>query len=270
MAAAPRLVDAYLPSSRKKPMEVLCLGMCRTATESLNKALIELGYSPHKMQAFLGKYRINIPLWEEALRAKYEGIGKRWGRAELDVMLGDYDTLLDVPPILLVEELVEAYPEAKVILSLRDEDSWLRSMQETGGAQLTWWTYPYMWQFHERTRMRVGFFWKCMDYLCKKDLSDQGPARQAFRDHNALVRSLVPPEKLLEFRAEQGWKPLCNFLGKEMPDRPYPRINDRASLLRWQRIAYYITLTMAVTKISAMILTPLLIGRYIWSWNRNR
>ena len=50
--------------------------------------------------------------------------------------------------------------------------------------------------------------------------------KRFFKEHNDLVRSLVPLERLLEYEAKQGWGPLCEFLGKEVPEKEYPRTND--------------------------------------------
>ena len=50
--------------------------------------------------------------------------------------------------------------------------------------------------------------------------------KQGFIDHNEKIRKLVPREKLLEFRVQEGWEPLCKFLGKDVPDVPYPRLNE--------------------------------------------
>lgn len=68
------------------------------------------------MAVAMGSPKSNLDLWAEALRAKYHGEGKKWGREEFDKMLGDYDGIADVPGICFVEELVEAYPDAKIVL----------------------------------------------------------------------------------------------------------------------------------------------------------
>ena len=78
----------------------------------------------------------SLGLWTEALQAKYEGKGKKWGREEFDKLLGNFDGICDVPGCLFVEEFREAYPEAKIVLTTRDVDAWLRSMQSTAGTML--------------------------------------------------------------------------------------------------------------------------------------
>lgn len=63
-------------------------------------------------------------LWFKALMAKYCGIGKPFGRAEFDQLLGHCQVVSDFPAIAFAPELIAAYPEAKVILTQRDFDSW--------------------------------------------------------------------------------------------------------------------------------------------------
>ena len=57
--------------------------------------------------------------------------------------------------------------------------------------------------------------------------------KQGFIAHNENVRSLVPRERLLEFRVEQSWGLLCEFLGKETPDEPYPRVTERDNAAKY-------------------------------------
>lgn len=43
-----------------------------------------------------------------------------------------------------------------------------------------------------------------------------------------MIRGLVPKERLLEWTVEDGWEPLCEFLGKPVPDEPFPHTNTAA------------------------------------------
>ncbi|KAK7415641.1 hypothetical protein QQZ08_012281 [Neonectria magnoliae] len=49
------------------------------------------------------------------------------------------------------------------------------------------------------------------------------------RDGYQTVRATTPPERLLRYNLKDGWEPLCKFLGKPVPDVPFPRINDKES-----------------------------------------
>ena len=111
--------------SKRIPMRLLCLGLGRTGTSSLRIALKELGYSPYHGWCLM-ENPPDCVLWKEALTAKYEGQGKRYGRKEFDAIFYDSDTCLDIPSSLFVEELIAAYPDAKVLVTTRDLDSWYR------------------------------------------------------------------------------------------------------------------------------------------------
>ena len=67
------------------------VGYSRTGTVSLMAALRELGYHPYHMAEAINNAAMDFPLWEEALRAKFFGEGKPWGREEFDKMLGQFD-----------------------------------------------------------------------------------------------------------------------------------------------------------------------------------
>lgn len=47
-------------------------------------------------------------------------------------------------------------------------------------------------------------------------------------EHCNMIRGLVPKERLLEWKVEDGWEPLCKFLGKPIPDEPFPHVNTGA------------------------------------------
>ena len=141
----------------------------------------------------------------------------------------------DTPCVEFTHELIEAYPEAKVILLTRDMDSWYESYMDTVGG--------YYVSYHHRFLNR----WSLQRYLMPKwpvgDLFDLSfkylgqewyPARakKIYLDHMARVRFLVPKERLLEMDIKEGWEPLCKFLEVPVPkDKPFPKVMDRAEFL---------------------------------------
>jgi len=44
-----------------------------------------------------------------------------------------------------------------------------------------------------------------------------------------MIRGLVPKDRLLEWCVQDGWGPLCEFLGKPVPDEPFPHVNTAAA-----------------------------------------
>ena len=61
---------------------------------------------------------------------------------------------------------------------------------------------------------------------------DKRHAIEVFNRHNEEVQRRVPKERLLVYEVKQGWGPLCEFLGVEEPDKPFPHLNDAAEVQR--------------------------------------
>lgn len=93
----------------------------------MRKALEILGFNKtyHSHSAYVENPR-DCKLWLDAMRAKYDGVGKPFGRFEFDRLLGHCHAVADVPAACFASELIEAYPDAKVILTNRDVDEWYR------------------------------------------------------------------------------------------------------------------------------------------------
>jgi len=70
-------------------------------------------------------------------------------------------------------------------------------------------------------RFKVALFSKHFN----NDYSDAN-LEKTFNEHNKNVEVKCPKEKLLKFEVKEGWKPLCDFLGKEVPKVDFPKIND--------------------------------------------
>lgn len=165
-------------------------------------------------------------MWKEAFQGKYYG-GKKFTREDWDQLLGHVEAITDFPGAVFVEELTEAYPDAKVVLTLRDVDDWMGSMRKTIMKQaysplatLMGWIDPVC--FGEGNRMcRMGF-----KGLFKGDFERNG--RQAFLDHYDHVRRVVPADNLLEWSPKEGWEPLCKFLEQPIPSTPFPKSNEAA------------------------------------------
>lgn len=227
---------------------------------ALFTALQRLGYTPYHMALAMGSPKTNLALWCEALNAKYHGQGKKWGREEFDRLLGDYDAIADVPGICFVEELVAAYPDAKVVLSTRDVESWLKSMDGTAGRTLSWkgWNLLAKWD-----SALAGPFWEHANiimpiqfYTLNDFSSTNTPARQAFRDHYERVYRTVPKSRLLEFQVQEGWGPLCSFLDVDVPDEDFPRLNDAKQFVFVHGMMWWLACAKMVGKITAMIAVP--------------
>lgn len=247
-----RLIDNH-PGRRTKPMRVLCLGQSRTGTMAIFTALKQLGYTPYHMSVAVSSPKTSLGLWCEALNAKYHGKGKPWGREEFDKILGDYDAVADVPCICFVEELVAAYPEAKVIVTQRDVDDWLRSMSTTAGVILKWplWDTIAKWD-----PTLAGPFWEHaltimpIHFKTLNDFSPTSDARQAFFEHYERIKRTVPEDRRLYFRVQEGWEPVCKFLDEPVPETGFPRVNDAKQFVFVHGMMWWIGFGKMVGKIS--------------------
>jgi len=244
----------------------------------------------------------HLTFWEEALRAKYLNQGRSFTRVDFDKFLYDYDAIEDIPAILFVDELLEAYPNAKVILTNRDVDSWAQSMEKTFYTVTGWKTIPFISKIDtvsqpisptSRLKVIINIFRNKSDLLRnfvhriltnfqklwgpytrilhiimthwgKGDPSDRSALRQTYIEYYAHVRSVVPRSRLLEFESKDGWRPLCDFLGKDVPDKDYPRSNDAASTVQIHGFLFWIRLV----KVSAIpLVTASAVALGVWKFS---
>jgi hypothetical protein len=207
---------------RDRPMEILALGVSRSGTDSLKRALEELGYDHtyHGWDPMV--HPEQCVFWYQALNAKFRG-GKKFTREDWDRMFGNCRAISDLPAILFAEELMEAYPEAKVILSTRDADSWYQSVTATFEPMVTNWPIRFAHFFHPVT-FQYEIIITIYHYFFRGSFERNG--KTIYANHNNMVRRLVPKERLLEYHVREGWKPLCDWLGKDTPKREIPNVNS--------------------------------------------
>ncbi|KAK0730843.1 hypothetical protein B0H67DRAFT_464583, partial [Lasiosphaeris hirsuta] len=199
-------------------MKVLVLGLPRTGTQSLADGLVQLGISPiyHMREVAKNKHQ---GLWVEALNSKFEGLGEPLKREQFERILAGFEGVADYPAAIFPAELVEAYPEAAIILSVRSEDKWFDSMMAT---------LVHLEQ--NRKQDQPGpmstLSRKYHQHCWGSDFPTNG--RAFFKEHNKLVKELGKGRKFLEWEPQQGWAPLCAFLGLDAPPEgtPFPRSDD--------------------------------------------
>lgn len=195
-------------------LEVIGAGLGRTGTMSLKVALEQIGLGPcyHMLDVWAGMPE-TLALWEAAARGEPE-----WNR-----IFAGYRATVDYPGCTFWRELVAAYPNAKVILSTRNPDSWFESVNST-----------IFGPFSRGTIAHIGaqsfFDGTVLAAYDPRRMDDRAYMVDFFDRWNAAVIEEVPPERLLVFEAKQGWEPLCDFLGVPVPDTPYPRVNSREEM----------------------------------------
>lgn len=173
-------------------------------------------------------------LWHDALAAKYLGTGPKFTRADWDALLGDCQAVCDWPAIAFAKELIEAYPEAKVVLTNRDVDSWHASTMKTVYWRVQDWELRWLSKVSWAAGMYYPMLKLFFDGFFEGDFPNRGKA--IFQKHYAEVRALVPKENLLEFRVQDGWEPLCEFLGERVPQGgKFPNVNDSGNFVERSR-----------------------------------
>ncbi|KAE8347189.1 hypothetical protein BDV24DRAFT_157488 [Aspergillus arachidicola] len=216
---------------RTVPLECLCLGFNRTGTASMCNALEILGLPCWHSTQFMSTRFGDIEMWQEAVDRKFFGAGPKFGRQEFDQLLHDFGAVSsDTPAIAFADDLIEAYPEAKVVLVERDIDSWYESWMNTVIKN----TYdPFVTvvyhidRFFTRpiARIHITTFQGWLGISNPEDARLKSKAK--YRQHYELVRSITPKDRLLEYKLSDGWEPLCEFLGKPVPDQPFPHLNEK-------------------------------------------
>jgi hypothetical protein len=189
-------------------LKVIGSGLGRTGTYSLKLALEQLGYvrCHHMLEVF--QHPESIPLWVEAGR----------GRPDWAAIFEGYQAMVDYPGCKFWRELMDLYPDAKVLHSTRDPDQWFDSTQATIFA-------PGSTASDPPPELRPFMEMLLADFGGR--LHDRAFMTDYLRRHDAEVAATVPTERLLVYRPGDGWEPLCAFLGAPVPETPYPRENTR-------------------------------------------
>nr|POE94630.1 hypothetical protein CFP56_16867 [Quercus suber] len=212
-------------------MAVLALGLSRMGTESLRQALLTLGYDHvyHGFDVMHGGPPIR-KAWSELGRRKY-GLTSDTTPVtaeDLDQIIGHCEAVTDQPCACFALELIEGHPDAKVILNYRDEESWFQSVQAT------FLTFISSWEFRYLSFLDTFLYWRAQSFVYYEQGFFQGStlrhAKRVYKEHRAMVRGSVPADRLLEWKVQDGWEPLCTFLGKPVPDMEFPNGNTPAQL----------------------------------------
>ena len=213
-------------------MKVIGAGLPRTGTLTQKVALEMLGLGPcYHWVDVLADIERGVGQWQRALDG-----GGPWGEVFDDA---GFHSTVDWPGGYFYKELMQAYPEAKVLLSVREGAAWERSFRETI------WNMCYgesLLRLLSSARAQVDPLWR--DYLALVDRMFWGP-QGTFAEghempaqliaqmerHNEEVKRMVPAERLLVWQVSEGWEPLCEFLEVDVPDEPLPHVNDRETFM---------------------------------------
>lgn len=205
-------------------MKVIGAGLPRTGTLSQKVALEMLGLGPCYHMVNVLADMDQAATWAGALA----------GKADFREVFADFESSVDWPGSFFYRELMDVFPEAKVVLSVRPPEDWELSMRETIWAIFYG---DHLLNDLSRARGRVDPAWKryieMMEGMWEQSgllgtgaTATTGELGRAFEAYNQEVIATVPPERLLVWSVSEGWDPLCDFLDVQAPDVPFPRLND--------------------------------------------
>ncbi|KAI9250505.1 P-loop containing nucleoside triphosphate hydrolase protein [Phascolomyces articulosus] len=208
------------------PLKVIGAGLDRTGTDGLSVALDILGYKTHHMRhLYFGQG--DPDLFKKAYEQPENPI-------DWNAVYQDFDAAIGTPSVIFLERLMKQYPEAKIILTVRDPDAWYESVKSTiyqmthQPAKAS--TPKHILQIREMAHAIVldGSFGKPAEFLNAQAMKEK------FLQHNAWVRKHVPADKLLvmELGKDSQWDKLCAFLGQPIPEVSYPKTNSKQELLQ--------------------------------------
>lgn len=195
-------------------MKLINAGLGRTGTTSLKAALETLGYSPAYHTTDLFASPRDMDVWEAALSGE---------TVDWHAFFAPYE-VADWPAGLFYKEIIEAHPDAKVMLSVRDPKGWFESINGTL-KQMKSLNLPIP-QFRRVKR----FLETAMEGFFGGRADDKAHMVHFFEAHIEAVKAFVGEERLLVYNVKEGWEPLCNFLEVEVPAQPFPRLNQREGI----------------------------------------
>jgi len=203
-------------------VKVIGAGFGRTGTMSQKAALEQLGFGPSFHMIDVARRPELLPGWQAAA----DGEVVDWAQ-----LLVGWKSTVDWPACTFWEQISAAFPEAKVLLSVRDPEAWYASCMksihasaqaasrgelEGGSVEVS----------PEAMKMINGLIW---EGTFKGRFDDKDFAIGIYESHNEDVKSKVEPDNLLVYEVKEGWQPLCDFLQVPVPDGPMPHLNDAAS-----------------------------------------
>lgn len=248
-------------------LKVIGAGLSRTGTTSFGTALSTLLDGPcyHGGTQMLNSPESHIKQWINVIEhtPSQNAADRKFVRENIKQLMDGYVACTDLPSYAFVEELMEIYPDAKVICTVRDPDKWWASIApiiEKGNLKLL------NWIFVPLPTLRL--FRKYHDVLGRGRLGEiyfrsgepQHPTRVMWDRHVQHLKKIVPKDRLVFYDVREGWEPLCKVLGVPIPqDIPFPRLNDaqamdtfmkanvKKGIMAWTMIMFIIIFTMTAS-----------------------
>lgn len=213
-------------------MKIIGAGYGRTGTKSLQLALEALGFGKCYHMEELLRNPEGVVHWQNAYEEK---------KVDWDTLFQNYNSIVDFPGSMYYKDLAKQYPDAKIILTVRDPEKWYQSVKST----------IYSFEPSISVKLKMIFMLPFLSIarnilkviiLNKKSIwqkffegkfEDKEYSINKFQNHIEEVKEHIPADKLLVFSAREGWDPLCRFLGVPVPEQDYPSTNKGVDFAEW-------------------------------------
>lgn len=236
-------------------LKIIGTGFGRTGTMSVYTALNQLGFPCYHMFEVIEnkQNRSHLDFWRKVANSE-PGSQHDW-----EQVFARYTATVDNPGCCVWRELMAAYPDAKVIHTLhpRGAEGWYESTLDTiYFTQSSWqfWLLSRLAPFPRRFRDMCN---KLIWHRNHEDtLQDRARALAHYQRHLETIKAAVPAGRLLVFSVDQGWKPLCDFLGVPVPATPFPNVNDRKEIkkvIRTMTLGAYAVVGVAAAALAALV-----------------
>ncbi|HJN96225.1 MAG TPA: sulfotransferase [Gammaproteobacteria bacterium] len=236
-------------------LKIIGAGYGRTATKSTQLALNHLGFPCyHMMEVMRSGNSKHAAFWLEVAEQP-PGTPHDWQR-----VFENYSATIDFPSSCVWREQMVAYPDAKVLLTVhpRGAAAWYKSATETIYSVQVLWEFKVLRALLPRQPALIKMIEKLIwQRTLNGTMTDKQAAIAHYEQHIEDVKATVPVSQLLVFSADQGWQPLCDFLGVAVPDIDFPRVNETADMKRVIRKARWILRTL-------FVLAGAAVGGLIW------
>jgi hypothetical protein len=251
------MLTATATGVRGVTIAVIGAGFGRTGTLSLKAALEELGIGPCYHMTEMFERPTHAAIWECAAHGE---------RVDWSELFRGYRAAVDWPAAAFYRELMDTYPEAKVILTVRDPDRWYDSARSTiydMGRVASGPVFQALARVVPRVRQAKGLGRVANAVVWERtfdgNFDDRQYAIDAFKRWNEQVKAHVPADQLLVYEVKDGWEPLCRFLDVDVPDgKPFPHLNDTAEFRK--RIRMMRAVSIAVPLVGALAAGALVRG----------
>lgn len=205
-------------------LRVIGAGFGRTGTLSMQAALEQLGFSPcyHFVEVIErrpGRNDGHLRAWVDFAKGR-RAMDWRW-------LFASYQAVVDFPMCGFYAELLAVFPEARVVLTLRDPERWFESFDALVQSLHR---LRFGRLFAPRLRATATIFEELVKRRVFGGRLDRASCIEAFERHRREVVRRVPADRLLVYEVKEGWGPLCAFLGVPEPGTPFPHLNEGEDL----------------------------------------